>query len=341
MKSQIPNARMKSQIPNPKSQKTVHRALIGLLFLTMAVMSVSCAGKAGKQEKQEFAKVTRGDISAVIPSTGTVSPRNRLEIKPPVGGRVEKILVNEGDAVRKGQVLAWMSSSDRAALLDAARAKGPEELKHWEDVYLPAPVVAPLNGFIIVRTVQPGQTLAQSDDILVMADHLIVKAQVDETDLGKVRLGQGVSIILDAFPNFKINAVVEHIAYESQVVNNVTVYEVDILPVRVPPFFRSGMSATVNFEQSERKGVLLLPSNAVKKRGKNSYVFRIKEEGGKPEAIQVETGLEDAANTEIVSGLSLGDEVVIPTADMLSTLSPRRGGPQMMNPFGGGQRQGR
>ncbi len=69
--------------------------------------------------------ITRGDIDVTVLATGVVQPSNRLEIKPPIAGRVEQVLVNEGQHVRRGQVLAWMSSSERAALIDAARAKGP------------------------------------------------------------------------------------------------------------------------------------------------------------------------------------------------------------------------
>ena len=68
--------------------------------------------------------VAYGSIENIISTTGTVQPQNRLEIKPPIGGRIEKILVKEGDKVKIGQTLVWMSSTERAALLDAARAQG-------------------------------------------------------------------------------------------------------------------------------------------------------------------------------------------------------------------------
>lgn len=48
--------------------------------------------------------VTRGDIELSVLTTGDVRPRNRLEIKPPIPGRAEEILVREGDVVRKGQI---------------------------------------------------------------------------------------------------------------------------------------------------------------------------------------------------------------------------------------------
>src|SRR5687768_2876573 len=74
------------------------------------------------------ATAVEGPIEQTVEATGSVAPLNRVEIKPPIGGRVEQLLVEEGDAVKAGQIVAWISSNDRAAILDAARARGPEEL---------------------------------------------------------------------------------------------------------------------------------------------------------------------------------------------------------------------
>ncbi len=298
-----------------------------LLFLVFSLSS--CAEK--EQESYKTVKAKLGAIKAELPSTGIVQPRNRLEVKPPIAGRIDQVLVREGQGVRKGQILAWMSSSDRAALLDAARAKGIAEVKRWEDVYKPTPIVAPLNGFIIQRAVEPGQSVTASDAILVMADRLIVKAQVDETDIGSIKKGQQVNLVLDAYQETQVDGVVEHIAYESQVISNVTIYQVDILPKKVPSFFRSGMSATVNFVLEEKDNILILPLRAVKKMSDRSYVFVQKDAAKKPESMQITTGLENTNNVEIVSGLADGDEVVIPTIKMIEDLTnkfKRRRGPR-------------
>jgi macrolide-specific efflux system membrane fusion protein len=231
-----------------------------------------------------------------------------------------------------------MSSSERAALLDAALAKGPEEVKYWQDVYKPAPIVAPLDGFITKRNMQPGQYFSQSDDVLIMADILIVEAQVDETDIGRIKLNQKAVIVLDAYPDQKIPGHVEKIAYQSDTINNVTIYRVDLLPERVPPFFRSGMSATVNFMMNERRDVLTLPINAVKKLGGRSFAFV--QENSKVKAVQIKTGLENTENLELLSGLKEGQAVVIPTAKIAQEAmqsNQRPGGP--FNFLGGGRRR--
>ena len=102
--------------------------------------------------------------------------------------------------VKTGQTLALMSSTERAALLDAAQTQGPEAIKYWEDVYKPTPLLSPIDGEVIVSKDYPGQTITASDVIVVLSDHLIVQAQVDETDIGKIKLGQEVTLSLDAYP---------------------------------------------------------------------------------------------------------------------------------------------
>ncbi len=305
------------------------------LALTVIAASLLALTSCSAEKKPDLDTVTvkKGSILASIPSEGTVMPRNRLEIKPPVAGRIESVLVKEGQEVSKGQVLAWMSSQERATLIDAARSKGADEVRKWEEIYKPSPIIAPINGSVIQCRIEPGQSFTINDPVIVMADFLIVQANVDETDIGKISNGQPVTINIDAYPDRPVPGKVSHIAYESSTINNVTVYQVDIRPDRAPAFLRSGMSASVKFMQERKDGVLLLPSNAVKKRGKTTYAFVMKEGASKPSAVQVETGLEDDANIEIVSGLTEGQPAVIPSASLLRELMPGRMGPPNVNPF--------
>ena len=252
-----------------------------------------------------------GDICVLVSTTGVVEPQNRVEIKPPIGGRIEEILVKEGDKVKKGDVLCLMSSTERAALLDSAHLKGEEELKYWKEVYKPTPLIAPVDGQVIVRAVEPGQTVTVNDTILVLSDRLIVKAQVDETDIGKVKLGQKAVITLDAYPDIKVEGRVNHISYESKIINNVTIYEVDILPERIPEVFRSGMTANVDIVIQERKNVLLLPQEALVEEGNKKFVL-VKSSRGVVKK-KIITGLYDDRNVEILEGVSKEEVVLIPS----------------------------
>lgn len=273
--------------------------------------------------------VQRGDLAVTILTTGVVQPRNRLEIKPPIAGRVEEVLVREGQTVSKGQILAWMSSTERAALLDAARAKGPDEVRRWEQLYRATPILAPIRGTVILRNVEPGQTFTSQDAIFVMSDRLTVKAQVDETDIAQIRLKQRAIVELDAYPGQPVPGVVEQIAYDAQTVSNVTTYEVDVLPERIPPFMRSGMTANVRFEIARVEEALLLPTNAVRRQDEGTTVLL---PNGKRPPVEraIETGLSDGKRVEVVAGLAEGDTVLAPD------LRPnaRAGGGSPLAPFG-------
>jgi len=89
-------------------------------------------------------------------------------------------------------------------------------------------------------------------------------------------------------------------------------------------FFRAGMSATVNFQLTARKDVMLLPLNAVRKVGDRSYVFVMQPGKKDPQPLQISTGLENTSHIEVADGLKVGDGVYIPTAKMLESLQRRR-----------------
>lgn len=293
------------------------RGWIILIAVAGAVILLAAGGLFWKKDRPadsayQDVTVTRGDLDLTILSTGTVQPENRLDIKAPIAGRAEEVLTDEGRRVKKGDILAWMSSTERAALLDAARARGPEELKRWEEYYRAAPILAPISGTIISRLVEPGQTFTSQDALFVMSDRLTVKAQVDETDIAQIHLKQRAHIVLDAYPGNTISAHVDQIAYDATVVNNVTTYVVDVLPDQTPDFMRSGMTANVNFFVASKKGVLLLPANAVTVRdGRSTVLVPPADVRDKPVERTITPGISDGKRVEVVSGLVEGERVLI------------------------------
>ncbi|MBI4845634.1 MAG: efflux RND transporter periplasmic adaptor subunit [Candidatus Omnitrophica bacterium] len=254
-----------------------------------------------------------GPIQRSFSTTGSVLPLNRLEVKPPVGGRIEEVLVKEGDEVNAGQILVWMSSTERAALLDAARGQSEEQRAYWNEVYKPIPLMASINAKVIVAKIQPGQTVTANDAVMVLSDRLIVRAQVDETDIGKVKVGQDAVIELDAYPDTKIAAKTGHVYYESKTVNNVTIYEVDLIPESVPEFFRSGMNAAINFIENRKDDALLLPLDALTQEEAGSFIMVKAKDKANPIQRQVKTGISNGQNIEIVSGLDINDIVIVKT----------------------------
>lgn len=287
----------------------------------VALLLLICLGgvgfgflKKGSESSTQFKKITveRGDLSIAVLTTGTVDPETRLTIQSPIAGRVERVLIAQGQQVKKGQVLAWISSTERAVLLDGARSEGAEEVKKWEELYKPTPIIAPINGMIIQRNIQPGQTFSITDPIFVMSDHLIIHAQVDETDIAQVHVQQPAQIVLDAYPHEPISGRIAKIAYDAKTVNNITTYEVDVLPNNVPPMMRSGMTANITFPVGMRTGVLILPSDAIKSKEGRPYVLVPSTKKNESLHREITLGISDGKRVEIISGLSEGETVLEP-----------------------------
>lgn len=254
-------------------------------------------------------EVKLGTLAISIDATGTVTPKNRLEIKSPIAGRVEDIMVSEGEEVKKGTILAWTSSTERAALLDAVRTKGQEEVRRWEDLYRPTPVVAPIDGTLILKGVETGQSFASTDPLFTMADYLIVKANVDETDIAQVANGQRATIVLDAYPNERIQGEVTHVAFDSTTTNNVTSYSVDILPDEVPSFMRSGMTANITIIVQSHDNIIIIPQSAIiDEKGESRVLVK---QGASYISKRVITGNNNGREVEITEGLSPGETIYI------------------------------
>ncbi len=265
---------------------------------------------ATKEVRYASFEVISKTISEFVETTGAVAPLNRVEIDPSSSGRIEQILVQEGDTVKAGQVLALMSSQDRAAILDAARALGDDQYKHWQDTYKPMKILSPLDGTIILKNVVEGQTVGQSTVLFALSDKLILEANVDESDVGKVKEGQAASIILDSYPDAPVSGKVFQILDEGTNQSNVITYSVKIRPDHVPSFFKSQMTANIKIEVAKRPGALLIPTAAVTMdpSGKTAVITDLKD--NKPVYQRIETGLDQGDMVQVTKGLEEGDTVM-------------------------------
>lgn len=291
------------------------RAIGVLLAITVACVAgwgVRNFKRKPSRPAHDPVTVKRGSIENTVDATGSVAPLNRVEIKPPISGRIEKLIVGEGERVEAGRVLAWMSSSDRAAILDAARARGPEELKHWNDAYKPTPIVAPLSGVVILRNVVVGQTVEPSTVLYAMSDTLIVVAQVDESDVGRIHRGMPARVTLDSYPDRGVEGAVFDILYEGKNVSNVIQYGVKVKVDPVPDYFRSQMTANLSFILERKADAILIPANAVREMpGGAKQVLVAGAEGEPPVSREIRTGIESGESVEVVSGLEAGDRILI------------------------------
>lgn len=293
-------------------KRRVAAILIAAAALAGISLTVVPSGEK-RSERYRSLQVKRGPLTVSLVATGVVQPQNRVGVKPPIGGRVEEILVKEGDQVKKGQVMAWMSSKERAALLDAASSKGEKELAWWKDLYKPTPILSPIDGSIINRAVQAGQTFADSDAVFTLSDRLILKTLVDETDIAQIRKGMPASIVLDAYAENKLTGKVDQIAFDAETINSITTYKVDVVPESPPEYLRSGMTANVTFEIAAKADALLVPAEAVRTSdGKTTVLVPSPAPGLPPSSREIKTGISDGRMVEAREGLKEGDAVLLP-----------------------------
>ena len=214
-------------------------------------------------------------------------------------------------------------------------------------------VSSPMDGVVIRRNVEPGDTVTSGVSsfnagtvLMTVADigTMIIKAGVNEVDIGKVRLEQPVKVSLDAYPKVRFSGVIKRIAPAARLEEKVKVFEVEIAIDRQGAELRTGMTANVDVMGERKDGVLTVPVEALfrKDDAELVYVKRVVMPetaespgllsrvfaGGKKddpaakleekdkwkekfEVRTVETGLSSFEKVEVVSGLKPGEEVAV------------------------------
>jgi len=187
-------------------------------------------------------------------------------------------------------------------------------------------IISPVNGTVISRNIDVGQTVAasfQTPTLFNIAQDLTkmqVNTSVDEADIGKIKTGQSVSFSVDAYPDIIFNGEVSEVRNSPIIVQNVVTYDV-IVKVENPDLkLKPGMTANVSIEVAHKKDVLLIPDAAlrVKITDEEAAVSRQKGQGvwilsgTKPRHVLIKTGISDGRFTEVISGdISAGDEIIV------------------------------
>jgi HlyD family secretion protein len=214
--------------------------------------------------------------------------------------------------------VAGVSEADANVLQAQASLKKVETDLGYTRIY------SPVDGIVVSRDVDAGQTVAasfQTPTLFTIAEDLTkmqIETNVDEADIGNVREGLEVTFTVDAYPNAVFSGRIKQVRIASSVVENVVTYPV-IIDVSNPDLMlKPGMTANVTIITDKKENVLAVPSAAFRYRPSayegellRGRVLWVLEEG-RPLPIQVETGISDGAYVEIKSDdLKEGDRVII------------------------------
>lgn len=192
-----------------------------------------------------------------------------------------------------------------------------------------ATITSPIDGVVLSKSVEEGQTVAASfstPELFTIAQDLTnmqVVADVDEADIGDVKEGERVTFTVDAYPDDTFDGKVKQVRQEATTTNNVVTYEVVISAPNADLKLKPGLTANVTIYTAERKGVLSVPSKALRFIPQNETVGKMKIvdvanaknkvwtiEGNSIVAHKVNIGMTDGTNTQIVGGIAEGTKVI-------------------------------
>lgn len=170
---------------------------------------------------------------------------------------------------------------------------------------------SPIDGKVVESDKKEGETVQAKETVasVISTNYFEVKVNIYEGDIADVRVGNPVSIELVAFPDRKISGKVVSVDPSEKVVSDVVYYETTISLDSEPEGVKEGMTADVTIEVFRKDNVLMAPKKSVEKINGDRTVSVLK--NGKVEEVKVQAGVEGNDYTEIISGLSEGDEAVI------------------------------
>ena len=398
---------------NPKKKRRRLLVWVGIglaIVLLIGIVAFAATRGGTKIDPSKLAKVEKGDLAKSVVATGKVTPIIKVEVKSKASGIVKKLLVDYGDHVSKGQLLAQLDKVEiqaqveqsRAALeaaqanfkstqADFERAKvdaeGPDvpllkraydratgmakdgvvsasalddaeknyemslnkqnvskaqvtvlkakiaqaeaqvaedqaNLKQLEEQLSYTDIVSPIDGIVLSRDVQMGDAVSSilvlgSSATLVMTlgdtSEVYVKGKVDESDIGKVYLGQPARIKVESFKDKTFTGKVTKISPMGVEKDNVTTFEVRVSIQNPGGELKAEMTANAEIILEEHKNVLQIPEGAIIYDKDKKASVEIPDPKGKEgkDKVAVNIGISNGAKTEVLSGLKEGDQVVL------------------------------
>lgn len=326
----------------------------GLLILIMLALALTgCGGedkkdkKAKKEEEKapipvEVVATSRGDIQQTYRSITTLEAENEAQVVARSTGILEKLLVEEGDLVEKGQLLAQLDIEQLTLELQqnaATLQRLDNELKRQEQLYRKklgstdardrarfeyqsqqaqhklsklrldyASIRAPISGIVIERAVKAGNLIRDHELLftIVDLDSLVAVLYLPEQQLAKVAKKQKVLMSIDALAGKLVIGEVDRI--RPAIDTSTGTFRVMVTIPNEDKLLKSGMFGKVEVVFDIHQGTLILPRQAVVTEDNRSHVFVVENE----QALQrkVELGYEHNGRVEILSGLAEDDLVV-------------------------------
>ncbi len=313
-----------------------HSVLSVLALFFVCQIAVGCTKKPEVAVVEVLLGSVEENVSGV--NSGTVKAEQLAELAFGAVGRVREVNVQLGERVAKGAIIAQIENGDLRSKLDVAqeelaRAKTLQQSQAASrsnviqaqgnydaavTAYEKSLIRAPFEGIVAEKNLEVGQ-LSQITAVLPLApirlidtEPRYVTVEIDEVDLPKVRLGMEARIKVLAVRREPFKAVVRKvIPFVSSVREQDRTSQVELAVESGGILLPAGASADVEIVTATKSGVAVVPSRTVLGRGSGRYVFTL--HGVKVSKTAVAVGLTGYNLTEIVSGIKIGEQVVMPS----------------------------
>ena len=236
--------------------------------------------------------VKKGDIAQILEYTGNIAGQEQVQVYPiEETGRLIKYLVKEGNRVSKGDVIALVDRS----------IKGME--------FQSAKITSPISGTVAMLFLDKGAMVAPQISIAMIAnmDRVKVEIQIVEKELTRIKKGQFARAKVDAYPDKTFTGRLTEL---SPAINPLSKTAKGEIIINNPHhLLKPGMFARVELIVDKHKDILVISNKAVLKREDKEIVFT--DVGGIAKQKEVKTGFKDKNYTEIISGLELGESVIV------------------------------
>ena len=218
--------------------------------------------------------------SAISPGSGKVENSSQNTLTAETNGTVSKVYCQNGDYVKKGDVIATLTSdtvSDKITDSNLSYRSAELQMQQTEKDMEDYNITSPINGTVITKNSKAGDTIDKTNaqtTMMVVADisRLKFDLPIDELDVSKVSEGQEVSVTCDALPDETFTGYIDSISVEGSAQNGVTTYSAKVI-INEPGNLRPSMNIDANIIVESAQNVLTIPAEDIKTVGGKSYVF--------------------------------------------------------------------
>lgn len=220
--------------------------------------------------------------------------------------------------------LSAPGSATDLSIQQAGVAQAEQALKQAQLKLENATLKAPFAGIVTSVSIVPGSIVNAGSAVLTLVDRstLHVDLKLSENDVAKVDLGQPVALTIDSISGWSAQGKVAYVAPAAETKNDVVTYKVQVSFPDADPRVKVGMTANLSITTGRKDNVLLVPNTALLPKGSGRSV-QVPGPDGQPREVDVQTGLTDGSQTEIINGLKQGDQVI---ANPNAARTPNSGG---------------